>query len=218
MKRLNEYISEYIVESIKHLPPNQSGLVVFDIDDTLVKADQKTIKIIKYIDGDKKNKKYLSSEEYANDPDVQTHKDWFDFSEFKNPLKVVTSIIKGTPLLKNLRILDSYVNSGYKFCFLTARGCEDAIIYALQKFLKIRNTKGELEDIRPYFNTEDSAAVNDSIKGYKGENDPEKKGEVLKKLCSKFDKVVFVDDDNKNVKFARELGINNLTVIKAWKQ
>ena len=29
--------------------------------------------------------------------------------------------------------------------------------------------------------------------------------------------VVFVDDDNKNVVHAKELNLNNLTVIKAWK-
>ena len=30
------------------------------------------------------------------------------------------------------------------------------------------------------------------------------------------DKVVFVDDDHKNVSAARNLNISNLTVIKAW--
>ena len=32
------------------------------------------------------------------------------------------------------------------------------------------------------------------------------------------DVIRFVDDDNKNVVHAKELNLNNLTVIKAWKK
>lgn len=210
-------LSTYITEAIKPLPDGKSGIIVFDIDDTLIKADSSLIKIWKYIDGDKKNKVVLSSDEYAKDPDVPNHKDWFDFSEFQNPVKVMQSIIKGTPLLKNLRILDAYVNAGYEFCFLTARGCEDAVIYALDQILKVKDAEGVLHDIKPHFNKKLSSAVNDVNKGYDGKNDPEKKANVLKDLCEKFDKVVFVDDDRKNVASARALKLNNLTVIQAWK-
>ena len=45
-----------------------------------------------------------------------------------------------------------------------------------------------------------------------------KKGNVLKKLCKEYDRVVFVDDDNKNVNAARGLNIKNLKVIKAWEE
>ena len=45
---------------------------------------------------------------------------------------------------------------------------------------------------------------------------PKKKGNVLKKLCKKYDRVVFVDDDQKNVNAAKGLNIDNLKVIKAW--
>ena len=208
---------EYINEAIKPLNNGKTGIVVFDIDDTLIKADSSLIKIRKYIGGDKHNMVELSSDEYAKDPDVVDHKDWFDFSEFKNPAKVVTSIINGTPLLKNLRILDAYVNAGYEFCFLTARGCEDAVKYALSAILKVRDADGVLASIGNRFNMKLSAAVNDTNKHYKGSTDPEKKANVLSDLCSKFDKVVFVDDDRKNVAYARQLNLKNLTVIQAWK-
>jgi 4-hydroxy-3-methylbut-2-enyl diphosphate reductase IspH len=54
--------------------------------------------------------------------------------------------------LKNLRILDAYINAGYEFCFLTARGCEDAVKYAIQTVIKHKDSEGILKDIKPYFN------------------------------------------------------------------
>ena len=207
---------QFINESINKLPFGKTGIVVFDIDDTLIQADEDVMSIGKFVDGDRKRKISLSTEEFAKDPDAKDHKDWFDFSDFQNPQKVVQSIIKGTPILKNLRILDAYLNAGYEFCFLTARGCEDAVKYAIQTVIKYRDDKGVLNNIAPYFNKDVSAAINDSNKEYDGRTDAEKKSNVLKEICSKFDYVVFVDDDNKNVAQAKELNLNNLTVIKAW--
>ena len=214
MKHLNQFIKE----AIQHLPHSKTGIVVFDIDDTLIQADKDVVSISKFINGDRKNKISLSTKEFAKDPDAKEHKEWFDFSDFQNPQKVVQSIIKGTPILKNLRILDAYLNAGYEFCFLTARGCEDAVKYAIQNVIKYRDETGVLNNIDPWFNKDVSAAVNDSNKEYEGKTDAEKKSNVLREICSKFDYVVFVDDDNKNVAHAKELNLNNLTVIEAWKK
>ena len=214
MKHLNQFIKE----AIQHLPHGKTGIVVFDIDDTLIQADKDVVSISKFINGDRKNKISISTEEFAKDPDARDHKNWFDFSDFQNPQKVVQSIIKGTPILKNLRILDAYLNAGYEFCFLTARGCEDAVKYAIQDVIKYRDENGVLNNIDPWFNKDVSAAVNDSNKEYEGKTDAEKKSNVLREICSKFDYVVFVDDDNKNVAHAKELNLNNLTVIEAWKK
>ena len=214
MKHLNQFIKE----AIQHLPHGKTGIVVFDIDDTLIQADKDVVSISKFINGDRKNKISISTEEFAKDPDARDHKNWFDFSDFQNPQKVVQSIIKGTPILKNLRILDAYLNAGYEFCFLTARGCEDAVKYAIQNVIKYRDENGVLNNITPWFNKDVSAAVNDSNKEYEGKTDAEKKSNVLREICSKFDYVVFVDDDNKNVAHAKGLNLNNLTVIEAWKK
>ena len=214
MKHLNQFIKE----AIQHLPYGKTGIVVFDIDDTLIHTDEDDMSIGKFINGDRKNRISLSTEEFAKDPDARDHKNWFDFSDFQNPHKVVQSIIKGTPILKNLRILDAYLNAGYEFCFLTARGCEDAVKYAIQNVIKYRDENGVLNNITPWFNKDVSAAVNDSNKEYEGKTDAEKKSNVLREICSKFDYVVFVDDDNKNVAHAKELNLNNLTVIEAWKK
>ena len=214
MKHLNQFIQE----AIQHLPNGKTGIVVFDIDDTLIQADKDVVSISKFINGDRKNKISISTEEFAKDPDAKDHKNWFDFSDFQNPQKVVQSIIKGTPILKNLRILDAYLNAGYEFCFLTARGCEDAIKYAIQDVIKYKDENGVLNNIDPWFNKDVSAAINDSNKEYKGKTNAEKKSNVLREICSKFDYVVFVDDDNKNVAHANELNLNNLTVIEACKK
>ena len=213
MKHLNQFIQE----AIQHLPYGKTGIVVFDIDDTLIQADKDVVSIGKFINGDRKNKISISTEEFAKDPDAKDHKNWFDFSDFQNPQKVVQSIIKGTPILKNLRILDAYLNAGYEFCFLTARGCEDAIKYAIQDVIKYRDETGVLNNIDPWFNKDVSAAINDSNKEYEGKTNAEKKSNVLREICSKFDYVVFVDDDNKNVAHAKELNLNNLTVIETCK-
>ena len=214
MKHLNQFIQE----AIQHLPNGKTGIVVFDIDDTLIQADKDVVSISKFINGDRKNKISISTEEFAKDPDAKDHKNWFDFSDFQNPQKVVQSIIRGTPILKNLRILDAYLNAGYEFCFLTARGCEDAIKYAIQDVIKYRDENGVLNNIDPWFNKDVSAAINDSNKEYEGKTNAEKKSNVLREICSKFDYVVFVDDDNKNVAHAKELNLNNLTVIEACKK
>ena len=213
-----KHLNQFILEAIKHLPYDKTGIVVFDIDDTLIQADKDVVSISKFINGDRKNKISISTEEFAKDPDAKDHKNWFDFSDFQNPQKVVQSIIRGTPILKNLRILDAYLNAGYEFCFLTARGCEDAVKYAIQNVIKYRDENGVLNNIDPWFNKDVSAAVNDSNKEYEGKTDAEKKSNVLREICSKFDYVVFVDDDNKNVAHAKELNLNNLTVIEACKK
>lgn len=208
-------ITTYIFEKIRELPKTIKGLIVFDIDDTLLKVDPKMMSIYKNVDGEEIR---LSTDDFAKDPDAADPKKhyMFDLRDFKDPVKVYNSIISGTPLIKNLKIMDDYINAGYDFCFLTARSCEEVIKKAIGDFLKLRNKDGELKELGDIFKKTFSHAVNDEIKKYPGESDAEKKANVLKKLCKEYDRVVFVDDDNKNVSAARELNIKNLKVIKAW--
>ena len=154
----------------------------------------------------------------SKDPDAEdpSKKEWFDFRDFQDPIKVYNSIISGTPLIKNLKIMDDYIKAGYDFCFLTARGCEETIKKAIGDFLKFRDEDGALKELGDSFKKTFSHAVNDEVKKYPGSNDAEKKAKILIKLCKKYDRVVFVDDDNKNISAARELNIKNLKVIKAW--
>jgi soluble P-type ATPase len=113
--------------------------------------------------------------------------------------------------------MDSYIAAGYDFCFLTARSCEDVIKRALDDFLRIRDRKtGALSRLGSIFNKTMSHAINDTEKQYKGITDADKKANVLRDLCKKYDKVIFVDDDTKNVQAARNLNLKNLKVINAW--
>lgn len=205
-----------IFEAIRPVSKGE-GLVVFDIDDTLCKANKDIVKIYKHPNGDTSKEVALTTDEFAVDPDVKDHIDWFDIRDFRDPVKVYQSILKGTPLVKNLRILDAHINAGYDFCFLTARGCEDVIKQAIEDFLMVKDTNGQLRKIGNEFKKTLSHAVNDDAKKYPGDSDADKKGRVLRDLCSKYKKVVFVDDDPKNVKNAKALNINNLTVLTAWK-
>ena len=84
MKNLINYINE----SIKQLPNGKKGIIVFDIDDTLLKSNPNIIAVYKCEPG--KPEKRLSTTEFAKDPDTedQDKQDWFDYREFKNPYKV----------------------------------------------------------------------------------------------------------------------------------
>ena len=206
----------YIIERVKDLPDSVDGIIVFDIDDTILKVDSSLIRIYKTKPGEKEIA--LTTDEFAQDPDASdiNKKSWFDYRDFRDPVKVYNSIISGTPLIKNLKIMDDYIKAGYDFCFLTARGCEEMVKKALKDFLRFKDDDGALHELGDTFKDTFSHAVNDEIKKYPGKTDSEKKAKVLTKLCKKYDRVVFVDDDKKNVNIARQLNIPNLKVIKAW--
>lgn len=212
MKRLQVYI----LERVKDLPDSVKGIIVFDIDDTILKVDSSLMSVYKHEPG--KPEKKLTTEEFAKDPDAEDpeKRSWFDYRDFQDPVKVYNSIISGTPLIKNLKIMDAYVEAGYDFCFLTARACEEVIKKAIKDFLKFKDETGALSALGKSFKETFSHAVNDTEKKYPGKTDAEKKAIVLTDLCKQYDKVVFVDDDHKNVSAARNLNLPNLKVIKAW--
>jgi hypothetical protein len=92
---------------------------------------------------------------------------------------------------------------------------QDVVDKALREFLKFRDKDGKLQPIGDNLKSGISAAVNDEARVYPGATDPEKKANVIKKICAKYDYVKFVDDDLKNVQFAKSLGLKNLQVIHA---
>ena len=203
-----------IVEEIKEVKDGEGCLCV-DIDDCILQADSSSIGVWKEKPGEKPVR--LSSEQYAKDPDAATHKEWFNYKEFRDPEKVYNSIINGTPLLRQLRLLDAHVRANYHIAFLTARGLQDVVDKALRAFLKYKDSNGNLVPIGDKLKSDISAAVNDMkwVEAYPTAGDPEKKAMVLKNLCKKYKKVKFVDDDLKNLQYARSLKLPNLQVIQA---
>jgi hypothetical protein len=190
-----------------------TGLIVCDIDDTLIRADGSEIGIWKKTpDGEIR----LTTSEFASDPDKGDPNTKYDYREFSDPEKVKNSIMRGTPLINNLAIVDEKVEEGYDFAFLTARSAEDVIKDVLRDFMKI-NRRGMMEPIGEAFKEGLSYAVNDEkyCEILDGMRDFERKAYFLEKLCDQYDHVIFVDDDKRNLDAASDLNLPNLQVIRA---
>jgi uncharacterized protein YciU (UPF0263 family) len=192
----------------------KKGIIVADIDDTILRSRAEDIGIWKDYKGEKTR---LTTEEFAKDPDKGKEGVEYDYWEFGDPEIVRNSIINGTPLLDNLHIIDDYLNKDYHFCFLTARRCEDVITEVMTDFMKTRGKKGELEDIGDKFEKGLSFAINDEkyAEVLGGLTDFERKAKILKIICGMYHDVIFIDDDAKNLRAAEKLGLDNLTIIEA---
>jgi len=204
-------------ESIHPLTNGKKGIIVLDIDDTLLTAQN--IFIHKLLPDGKVIK--LTPEQYAKDPDSKKKNDpssgiRFSYEEFRDPEKVKNSIVTGIPIIKNLRIMDSYIKAGYQIAILTARGLEDVVYKALNKFLMFRDADGELKTVKSILARNMVNAINDEAKVYKGTTDFEKKAIVIKELSKSYDYVKFLDDDEKNITAVKGLKLNNVQAIKAW--
>lgn len=193
-------------------------LLVLDIDDTIVKTNADMIGVWKrYPDGTEKR---LSTSEFAEDPDSadggKSANVIFDYREFGDEEKVTNSINNGTPIIKNLRILDRCIKEGYEIAFLTARADEEMVYRVLSNYLKT-SVAGEFLPVK--LNRKYCFAINDpKYAGKLGNTDAEKKARVLRYLCKEAELVKFVDDDLKNIRNARSLNLPNLRVITAWKE
>ena len=206
------YEAYRLVEEIKPA----DGIFVFDIDDTMLRADGSMIKIWKRKDG---KETPLSTDEFAKDPDKGKSGVTYDYREFRDPDKVYNSIMKGTPILKNLKMMDAHVRAKWPIAILTARGLVSKVAEALKDFLKFRDKDGQLKPIGDNLKIGLSKAINDEkyIETFGGLNDFQKKAKVLKDFCDKYSIVKFVDDDLNNCKAAKSLGCKNLQVIVAHK-
>ena len=137
-----------IIDEERDLKDNKKGILVLDIDDTLIRANPNVIKCYKSVDGVEQP---LTTAQFATDKDKEAMgknvvyynktedapKKGIAFSirEFRDPQKVYESITKGTPLMKNMKLLDSHINAGWDMCFLTARGLQKVVTQALQDAL-----------------------------------------------------------------------------------
>lgn len=226
-----------IVNEENKLTNGKTGLIVFDIDDTLLRADSSIMGIIikhftetgKWEDVEYENSAQFAKSPYKDEKGNPKPGYKFDFSDFRNPEKIKQSFFKtekdgkqvskgAEPIVAQLRMMDSNLRAGYDVAFLTARGAEKAVFQNLLKWLKYRNLKGEFVDLKKgKINLADSRAVNDDkyAKEYAGVPDGEKKARFLKDKCSKYSIVKFVDDDQRNIAAMRALKLPNLKVIVA---
>ena len=227
-----------VIKEERNLPEGKTGLIVFDLDDTLLKVDPTVMGIIiqkftetgKWENVDREDSTKFAKSKYKDEAGNPKPGYRFDFSEFRDEEKLKQSFFKtkdangkqiskgAEPVIANLRMMDSNLRAGYDVAFLTARGAEKAVFDNIMKWLKYRNVKGEFVDLRKEKVKLDlSRAVNDVKyeKEYKGFSDGQKKASFLKNVCSKYSKVKFVDDDKNNLEAMRALKIPNLQVIEA---
>lgn len=195
-----------LLEEIK--APEGSGIIMFDIDDTLVSAVG--IKIYKEKNG--KLIKALTPEEFAKE-DVKKEKTKgfnYNYKDFSDGEKMANSILKGIPKIPNLKMLDAHLRAGWDIGFLTARGGEEANKEAIMKWLKFVDKDGKLkqipkERIKYFIAVNDKKRINELKKRADVQGDFDAKGVYLKDIQKKYKHVKFIDDDMKNILNARKV-------------
>ena len=195
-----------LFDVITLLEEKGENLLLLDVDYTLVIPDN--IFIIRKNDDGTETK--LNPEEYAKEPVTEKNHGQYDFREFRDPERVYNSIKTGIPLIPNLKIVDEYIKNGWKIGILTARGMEDVVFHALKDWLQFRDRTGNLQNVGDKLVRDLVHAVNDDSKHYAGKTDFEKKANVVKKLASEYDRIVLLDDDEKNLNAVRLLGLRNV--------
>ena len=209
MNFTNIVLESFIAESVG------KSLLLLDIDDTLLTASG--IHIYRKLPTDKKEVP-LTPDEYAKEIVTADTKKHYDYREFDDPKKIEASITKGTPIWKNLALMDSHIKRGWEIGILTARGFEDVIFSAMQKWLMFKNDAG-LNPIGKKLTRSLVKAVNDRAKMYPGATDFEKKANVIRKLSKKYDKIKFLDDDPKNIQAVQKLAKDeNIKVLAVTAQ
>jgi hypothetical protein len=214
-------LNEDLIFELHEIPKGKKNVILFDMDDTLLTANN--IHIIKIDPNGKETA--LTPDQYAKEPKIEEKARGvkYDYREFRDPSIVEKSIATGTPIWKNLRILDDHVKNKWAVGILTARGLEDIVYRALQKWLMFRDDKtGELKPIGKKLARNIVHAVNDNVKQYTGMTDFEKKANVIREYAKTYDLVKFVDDDPANIEAVKEMvkkeKLNNVVVIQAWKE
>jgi hypothetical protein len=190
----------------------EKNLLLLDIDDTIVKA--KNIYIYKKTD---KGEIALTPEQYAKEPITPETSKNYDFRDFRDTEKLANSIKTGLPIIPNLRLVDKYINNGWTIGVLTARAMEESTFKALRDWLMYRDTKGDLQQIGDKLVRGLVHAINDTTRHYPGETTFEKKANVIKQLAGKFDKILFIDDDIKNIQAVKDMKLPNVHAIVARK-
>lgn len=201
-----ERVLEYLFEENKL---KKKGIVVFDIDNTLLIAKD----IFIWLTKDGKDVKKFSPEQY--DAFTKQQKDEltkdgskFDFREFRDDKKIYDSIVNGKGHLNMLRLLDSNVKAGYDVGILTARGCEESVRKAINDWLRTKNSEGKFVEINPnVLKKENIQAINDDDKNKAGVYSGFSKAPYLKAYLTDkgYDIVKFVDDSHTHLADARKL-------------
>lgn len=190
---------------------SKKGIVVCDIDGTLLNSPPGIASVIYTRDGETK---YLTGEEFASWNEYQTHPERYDFSEFDDESRARRSIMDGEPIMPNIEFVRSLVvGMGYDMCVLSARHCEDAIRDSVGEWLENR-----FPDIACSYRPDLSFCVNTTGGKYLSETTSGRKCEKLAMIAEIYGDVVFIDDDENNIESASASLGNAVKCVKADKQ
>ena len=181
MKKLPTY-QQFINEG-KLFESKYDKINIFDVDDTLVVTDSK----IRVTDMKTKKTFELTPKEFNEYRKKPTHD--LDFSDFGNP-----DILKAGKIIDWVfDILKGTMKKGKRVGIITARG-DAQMIY---DFLIHHGV-----DVNPKY----IFAINDPKQGFYGNTIAQRKKEAFKRFVSMgFNDFTFFDDDNENIKLAKEL-------------
>ena len=162
---------------------------IFDFDDTLAKTDARVLVVMPDSKSCRGYVKELSASDF-NNYQLKTG-ERFDFSEFRCPVLVEN----GRPT-ELIRLAQDVYQEEHSVYILTARG--DDVADAISKFLSVHKIKAK-QIICLGDKNEDSSIA-------------ESKRVVLHTIMQSYDKIYFYDDNEKNVKLAKEVGVKSYLV------
>jgi len=159
-------------------------LVIFDLDDTLVKTDAK-VKIVGFKSG--KILKELTPEEFNNF--VKTEKHVLNFDDFEDP----EILMKGEIIQHIFSKLRYYYKKGVPVCILTARSSSDLVRrFFLENGIDIHESL--------------VIAIHDPMYSFKGDSIAERKADAIKDLINGgYTDLVFFDDNDDNLSLAKSM-------------
>jgi len=199
MKNLiRQILKEYTNQQLNELAKT-NRLILLDVDDTLLKPTG--VYIYRNLPSDPQEVA-LTPYEYGLESVTPETKKYYDYRDFIDPRKTQMSIEKAEPIVANLSVMDDYLKMGHQIGILTARANEDIVYNGLKNFLTYRDSKGNLVPIGDRLSRENVYAINDTnrAKTLESETDYGKKAEVVEKLLNRYDEILFIDDDMKNIK------------------
>jgi FMN phosphatase YigB (HAD superfamily) len=175
-------LREYILEKFNIAGNESDKILLFDVDDTLLKSDVQ----VHVVKGGKLLRK-LSSSEY-NSYKLQPGED-FDYSEFEDP-KILNN---KSVFLKYWDTLQREYKNGTYIGILTARSNSDMFY----DFFKNHGVTIKKELV---------FAINDPKLGLKGNTIEDRKANAIKRLIDwGYKTIVFFDDNVNNLKSAKKL-------------
>lgn len=179
-----------------------SKIVLFDIDDTLLTA--KNIFIYKKILHDKEHA--LTTYQYGKE---YIKNNIYDFRDFNCIKKSIYSIKNAEPIDFTINLLNLYhKENNSDIGFITARSFENETHYTLSKWLKRYSKSKDITIKRNFFH-----AISDINNNYPGITISDKKANIIKNYSYKYNSVLFIDDDIKNINKILDLNLTNVKTL-----